>query len=86
MANHQIRLYIPVCDNCGESGCDSQGKCCHFQCLGGCYGPLASDCYVCRFRNLNGTCMPKCPVNTYEVLHYCNYPYCIHQVTVTLKT
>ncbi|EDV18672.1 uncharacterized protein TRIADDRAFT_34842, partial [Trichoplax adhaerens] len=42
--------------------------CCHFQCLGGCSGPSASDCYVCRYQNYNGTCMITCPTGTYEVL------------------
>nr|VZI48547.1 unnamed protein product [Spirometra erinaceieuropaei] len=39
--------------------------CCHQECLGGCNGPSAEDCLVCRNFQHNGTCIESCPVNLY---------------------
>ncbi|PAA85045.1 hypothetical protein BOX15_Mlig002042g3 [Macrostomum lignano] len=46
---------------------DSQGgeRCCHEQCLGGCFGPLAQHCLGCRNFDRNGTCVQKCELENY---------------------
>lgn len=60
---------------CGDHGCMSNGTCCNSACLGGCDGPLASNCFVCKkFSFEYGsemTCMESCPGGTYELSRRC---------------
>lgn len=60
---------------CGNHACMASGECCHPACVGGCDGPLASDCHVCAnfsFRyGKERTCMERCPANTYELSRRC---------------
>jgi len=37
--------------------------CCHSECNGGCTGPNASDCYLCKnkINNVTGECVAECP-------------------------
>ncbi|XP_011494410.1 PREDICTED: insulin-like peptide receptor [Ceratosolen solmsi marchali] len=60
-----------VCSNkCGERACTPSGDCCHPSCLGGCTGPTAFDCKVCREVIVNNSqCVSSCPVDTYEFLN-----------------
>lgn len=38
-------------------------------CIGGCYKPNdASTCFSCKYFELNGVCISKCPKNYYEFL------------------
>ncbi|XP_018654643.1 putative receptor Tyrosine Kinase [Schistosoma mansoni] len=39
-------------------------SCCHEQCLGGCTGPLASQCVSCKEYYNSGTCVAHCPSRT----------------------
>ncbi|VVD05182.1 unnamed protein product [Leptidea sinapis] len=61
--------------SCGGRACFANGTCCHSTCLGGCDGPLPSDCHVCAnfsFRyGSERTCMERCPANTYELDRRC---------------
>ncbi|XP_042898264.1 insulin-like peptide receptor isoform X1 [Parasteatoda tepidariorum] len=52
-----------------NSSCYNSTHCCHPECLGGCTGPLSSDCTVCRHVVWEGKCMKKCPPNTYEFMN-----------------
>ncbi|VDO04942.1 unnamed protein product [Rodentolepis nana] len=47
-------------------------ECCHSNCLGGCTGPTADDCLICRNFHYNNTCLSSCPDGLYG-LHgrYC---------------
>ncbi|XP_038207553.1 insulin-like growth factor 1 receptor isoform X1 [Zerene cesonia] len=60
---------------CGDRGCYGNDTCCHSTCLGGCDGPLPSDCHVCAnfsFRyGAERTCMERCPANTYQLARRC---------------
>ncbi|KAJ0182393.1 hypothetical protein K1T71_001762 [Dendrolimus kikuchii] len=60
---------------CGDRGCLNNGTCCHRFCLGGCSGPLQTDCHVCRGFSLlydgERTCMESCPPHTYELFKRC---------------
>uniref|UniRef100_A0ABD2XMG2 Tyrosine-protein kinase receptor n=1 Tax=Trichogramma kaykai TaxID=54128 RepID=A0ABD2XMG2_9HYME len=52
---------------CGDRACSPSGECCHPFCVGGCSGPLASDCQLCREVVVNQTqCIDSCPPGTYE--------------------
>ncbi|CAK1540177.1 unnamed protein product [Leptosia nina] len=61
--------------SCGGRACVGNGTCCHVTCLGGCDGPLPSDCHVCAnfsFRyGSERTCMERCPANTYQLARRC---------------
>ncbi|XP_053564090.1 receptor tyrosine-protein kinase erbB-3 isoform X2 [Bombina bombina] len=36
-------------------------ECCHDECVGGCSGPLDTQCFACRHFNDSGACVPHCP-------------------------
>lgn len=36
-------------------------ECCHKECLGGCWGPEAHQCYLCRNAMYNQSCVATCP-------------------------
>nr|ANP44418.1 epidermal growth factor receptor Smed-egfr-6 [Schmidtea mediterranea] len=36
-------------------------QCCHEECVGGCYGPLNTQCLICKHFNNQGACVEKCP-------------------------
>ncbi|KAL5109940.1 hypothetical protein TcWFU_002385 [Taenia crassiceps] len=47
-------------------------ECCHPNCLGGCTGPTAGDCLICRNFHHNNTCLSSCPGDLYELYgRYC---------------
>eukprot|EP00108_Taenia_solium_P005524 TsM_000256600 transcript=TsM_000256600 gene=TsM_000256600 len=47
-------------------------ECCHLNCLGGCTGPTAGDCLICRNFHYNNTCLSSCPDGLYELYgRYC---------------
>ncbi|GIY90189.1 insulin-like peptide receptor [Caerostris darwini] len=53
--------------------CYNSTHCCHPECLGGCYGPLSSDCIACKHvmyydEKYGKRCMKKCPSNLYEFM------------------
>lgn len=55
---------------CGDNACDGTGKCCHPSCLGGCAGPTAKDCTVCKNVKVVGNeCKDRCPKGTYEFMN-----------------
>lgn len=54
------------CPFCRGAPCGISGDCCHRQCLGGCNGTSASDCFVCKHVVYDGTCMEECPPGLYE--------------------
>ncbi|XP_026738926.1 insulin-like receptor isoform X2 [Trichoplusia ni] len=62
---------------CGEHGCvdNTTDTCCHSACLGGCSGPTAQDCHVCRGYSLGygaeRKCMDSCPIGTYVLSRRC---------------
>ena len=72
-SNFNKRAFVTDCPaKCGGRACMADGQtCCHSTCLGGCDGPLPSDCHVCAnfsFRyGKERTCMESCPANTYMV-------------------
>ncbi|KAF7260334.1 hypothetical protein EG68_02402 [Paragonimus skrjabini miyazakii] len=51
-----------LCDRCYRDG--QKQFCCHEQCLGGCTGPLPTQCEACKEFNDNGTCRATCPRRT----------------------
>lgn len=58
------------CDpKCGDRACNDKGECCHPQCLGGCTGPTASDCIVCRNVIIGKECKDRCTKGTYEFMN-----------------
>lgn len=60
-----------VCDRkCEERACDDTGRCCHRSCLGGCTGPTAKDCVVCKGVMVDGhECKDRCPEGSYEFMN-----------------
>ncbi|CDS42114.1 insulin growth factor 1 receptor beta [Echinococcus multilocularis] len=47
-------------------------ECCHANCLGGCTGPTAGDCLICRDFHHNDMCLSSCPDGLYELYgRYC---------------
>lgn len=49
-------------------------ECCHPNCLGGCTGPTAGDCLICRNFHHNNTCLSSCPDGLYEVIASPQHP------------
>ncbi|VDM06396.1 unnamed protein product [Schistocephalus solidus] len=43
---------------------DNVHRCCHPQCLAGCYGPGAHMCVACKAALYRGVCVAKCPPDT----------------------
>ncbi|KAL0128719.1 hypothetical protein PUN28_003826 [Cardiocondyla obscurior] len=60
-----------VCDRkCENRACNDLGECCHPFCLGGCSGPSASDCTICRNVVVNnGECREQCSRGKYEFMN-----------------
>ncbi|KAK0096847.1 hypothetical protein PV326_004167 [Microctonus aethiopoides] len=60
-----------VCDKkCGDRACSPSGECCHSSCLGGCSGPTAQNCTVCReVTVVENQCIKRCPTGTYEFMN-----------------
>ncbi|XP_071643096.1 insulin-like receptor-like [Temnothorax longispinosus] len=59
-----------ICDQkCENRACDDTGECCHPFCLGGCTGPTASDCIVCRNVVVNEECKDRCPAGKFEFMN-----------------
>lgn len=61
---------------CGNRSCRAdRSSCCHPSCLGGCDGPDAADCHVCRhfalWEDNKRKCVTSCPANTYEYHRRC---------------
>uniref|UniRef100_A0A5K3FV77 receptor protein-tyrosine kinase n=2 Tax=Mesocestoides corti TaxID=53468 RepID=A0A5K3FV77_MESCO len=56
-------------------------QCCHPTCLGGCTGPAANDCLVCRNFRLNNMCISSCPNGFYELFGR----YCVSRETCLFK-
>jgi len=44
--------------------------CCHKECLGGCSGPTAADCYSCVHIFHGGRCLDRCPAGFYQVSYH----------------
>lgn len=63
--NCQI-AYKQICPFCDGNPCMKNRTCCHPQCLGGCSGTTAQDCFVCKRVVHNGTCIEDCPDGFYE--------------------
>ncbi|TPP64853.1 Melanoma receptor tyrosine-protein kinase [Fasciola gigantica] len=61
---HHVSCDQLVCDRCFIQG--NHTGCCHEQCLGGCFGPLPTQCEVCREFNNSGTCVSHCPHPLYS--------------------
>ncbi|CAH8654175.1 unnamed protein product [Heterobilharzia americana] len=59
---HQSKCQNLLCNRCLKNG--SSYVCCHEQCLGGCTGPLASQCMSCKKYFNSGTCVAHCPART----------------------
>ncbi|XP_071481158.1 insulin-like peptide receptor isoform X2 [Diadema antillarum] len=55
-----------VCPVSCPRSCLSSKQCCHEQCIGGCSGPLDSNCIACRHFLYEGRCLARCPIGTYE--------------------
>nr|QHI00146.1 insulin-like peptide receptor [Sepiella japonica] len=53
------------CEN-GKGFCQLNGSCCHENCLGGCTGPTAKDCFACKNIYHDGECKKACPPLTYK--------------------
>lgn len=49
------------------AGRHPETECCHAECAGGCTGPLASQCDVCRNVIHEGECRSSCPPDFYLV-------------------
>ncbi|XP_012056411.1 PREDICTED: insulin-like receptor [Atta cephalotes] len=59
-----------ICDwKCENRACNSTGECCHPFCLGGCTGPTANDCTVCKNVIINKECKDRCPKGKYEFMN-----------------
>jgi len=59
-----------VCRKCENRACDDTGECCHPFCLGGCTGPTANDCIVCRNVVINEKeCKDRCPTGKFEFMN-----------------
>ncbi|KAK2588363.1 hypothetical protein KPH14_004377 [Odynerus spinipes] len=65
----------PGCSQCPGGFCWTAQHCqitekpkCHHQCLGECYGPTDSDCYVCKHYRHEGRCVENCPSHLYAYI------------------
>ncbi|KAG8239942.1 hypothetical protein J437_LFUL018092 [Ladona fulva] len=52
-------------DYCGV-GVNGSTFCCHNECIGGCKGPRASDCFACQHVTHQVVCLSTCPKGTYR--------------------
>ncbi|CAB3378566.1 Hypothetical predicted protein [Cloeon dipterum] len=59
----------PESSNCSSKLCNDNGTCCHENCIGGCFGNGADQCFACKNVNFNGKCISRCPVGTYEYIN-----------------
>ncbi|CAH8667365.1 unnamed protein product [Schistosoma haematobium] len=59
---HQSKCQNLLCNRCLRIR--NSYSCCHEQCLGGCTGPLASQCVSCKEYYNSGTCVAHCPSRT----------------------
>ncbi|EZA49388.1 hypothetical protein DMN91_008927 [Ooceraea biroi] len=73
--NVQSCPHVKGCSQCPSGYCWTAQHCqklersnCHPQCLGECYGPSDSDCYVCKHYRHEGKCVENCPPNLYAYL------------------
>ncbi|EFN83767.1 Insulin receptor [Harpegnathos saltator] len=73
--NEQNCPHTKGCSQCPGGYCWTAQHCqkiarpkCHPQCLGECYGPTESDCYVCKHYRHEGKCVENCPPNLYAYL------------------
>lgn len=98
---HKLIICIVCPTWCGEHGCvdNTTDTCCHSACLGGCSGPTAQDCHVCRGYSLGygaeRKCMDSCPIGTYVVSKYLCAKYsmkklpkikeCIHNIFIYIQ-
>uniref|UniRef100_A0A0X3NPX8 receptor protein-tyrosine kinase n=1 Tax=Schistocephalus solidus TaxID=70667 RepID=A0A0X3NPX8_SCHSO len=62
---HCQSVCSPTCTK-AELACemDNVHRCCHPQCLAGCYGPGAHMCVACKAALYRGVCVAKCPPDT----------------------
>merc|ERR1712137_237755 len=65
------------CDTaCPGSRCHIEGilgrvECCHSQCAVGCFGPLDTQCLMCKVYKYGHQCVTECPEKTYSYAGYC---------------
>ncbi|XP_076640887.1 insulin-like receptor-like isoform X1 [Halictus rubicundus] len=65
---HCQQICEPKCEN---NACHSNGTCCNSLCLGGCDGPSAYDCKVCKnVVTADRECRDQCPNGTLEFMDY----------------
>ncbi|XP_063242615.1 insulin-like receptor isoform X2 [Bacillus rossius redtenbacheri] len=62
---HKCQKICP--ESCGS--CSSKGECCHENCLGGCTGPNANQCVVCKDFKSGDKCVKHCDNDTYEFMN-----------------
>ncbi|XP_012542075.1 insulin receptor [Monomorium pharaonis] len=67
--------HVKGCPQCPGNYCWTAQRCqklerpkCHEQCLGECYGPSDTECYVCKHYRHEGRCIETCPPNLYAYL------------------
>ncbi|XP_011882700.1 PREDICTED: insulin receptor-like [Vollenhovia emeryi] len=67
--------HVKGCTQCPGGYCWTAQHCqklerpnCHEQCLGECYGPSDTECYVCKHYRHDGKCIERCPPNLYAYL------------------
>ncbi|BHF65615.1 hypothetical protein SprV_0200862800 [Sparganum proliferum] len=62
---HCQSICSPTCTKAGLAcEMDNVHRCCHPECLAGCYGPGAHMCVACKFALYRGVCVPSCPPDT----------------------
>ncbi|GAB1866246.1 receptor protein-tyrosine kinase [Camponotus japonicus] len=73
--NEQNCPHMKGCSQCPGGYCWTAQHCqllersrCHEQCLGKCYGPNDSECYVCKNYRHDGRCIESCPPELYAYL------------------